>query len=312
MTRGFDANVPARKPRTKIGRVISELTAVPEPAESAATDEERERDADHVNGAAIDSPRNGGPERGTAISSERAQRPTILRDEEAAPPTSPHAGPTVTTSRSGGREQIARLRERLAAAARTRGDAAEAKDTAGAIREMVDGLRERLESSTRERTELTDALEQARAALARVEAELGKERRARAGLEAQAEERRRIADDAVAEAEALAEERDQVLYELAELRRIETEQAALLTEAEAELARREAERESAAEELAEVRSLVDLRSADAVDLEGRLQDESAARARVEARCRELEAEVARLSDAREALQSIEAMLARGR
>ena len=27
MTRGFDANVPARKPRTKLSRVISELTS---------------------------------------------------------------------------------------------------------------------------------------------------------------------------------------------------------------------------------------------------------------------------------------------
>ena len=35
MTTGFDANVPARKPRT-ISRVLTELTAVPENAKPAA------------------------------------------------------------------------------------------------------------------------------------------------------------------------------------------------------------------------------------------------------------------------------------
>ncbi len=75
-------------------------------------------------------------------------------------------------------------------------------------------------------TELT-----AVAALGRAEAELKKE----AALEAQAEERRRIAEEAVAEAAALAAERDQVLEEIAGLRGLE-DQAGLLQEAEAELA----------------------------------------------------------------------------
>jgi chromosome segregation ATPase len=288
MTRGFDANVPARKPRTKLGRVISELTSDPVtvdgvgPAEKAAPAEPTRR-ASAVNDIVVD-----------------------------AATTSRPGAPIVPARIAGGREQVARLRERLAAAARPRGTTAEAKETAGAILEMVDGLKTRLEASTRERAELSAALEQVRAALARAEAELGKERRARTALEAQAEERRRIADDAVAEAEALAAERDQVLYDLAELRRLEGEQATLLTEAEAELARRDAESGSTARELAEARSLVDLRSADAIDLEARLQDEAAARAKAETRSRELEAEVARLADAREALASIEAMLARGR
>jgi DNA repair exonuclease SbcCD ATPase subunit len=284
MKGGFDANVPARKPRTKIGRVISELTSDPQPGTTAEAVRKAEPEADAATEVTVHPLWSGG-----------------ARD------IPPHGPGRV----SGGREQIARLRERLSAAARPRGPAAEAKETASAVRERIEGLRARLEESTRERAELSEALEQARAALSRAEGELVKERRTRAALEAQAEERRRIADDAVAEAEALAAERDQVLYELAELRRLEADQAELLTEAEAELARRDAERESAAHQLAEMRSLVDLRSADAVDLEARLEDEAAGRARAEARCRELEAEVARLSDAREALESIEAMLARG-
>jgi chromosome segregation ATPase len=173
---------------------------------------------------------------------------------------------------------------------------------------MVDGLRDRIEASVRERSELTEALEEARATLAHTGTDLQKERRAREALEAQAEERRRIADDAVAEAEALAAERDQVLGELTELRRMEGEQTSLLTEVEAALAQRDAERESAARELAEARDLVDLRAAEVADLEARLRDEAAGRARAEAKCRQLEAEIARLSEARQALESIETML----
>jgi chromosome segregation ATPase len=155
---------------------------------------------------------------------------------------------------------------------------------------------------------MAKALEEARGALGRAAADIQRERRAREGLEAQAEERRRIADDAVAEAEALAAERDQVLGELAEHRRLEGEQTSLLTQVEATLAQRDAERELAARELAEARDLVNLRTAEIADLEVRLEEEAAGRARAEARCQELEAEIARLSDAHEALESIEATL----
>jgi chromosome segregation ATPase len=215
---------------------------------------------------------------------------------------------TAASLASGGHEQIARLRERLAAAAHLRSGAAEPKRTATAVREMVDGLRDRLEASVRERSELAEALEEARATLVRAGADLKQERIAREALEAQAEERRRIADDAVAEAEALAAERDQVLGELTELRRVEGEQTSLLMDVETTLVQRDAERESAARELAEARDLADLRAAEVADLEARLEDEAAGRARAEARCRELEAEIAHLSEAREALESIEATL----
>ena len=47
-------------------------------------------------------------------------------------------------------------------------------------------------------------------------------------------------------------------------------------------------------------------------IEARLEDERANRARADARCRELEAEIARLSEAREALEVIEATLHRRR
>jgi DNA repair exonuclease SbcCD ATPase subunit len=314
MTGGFDANVPARKPRTKIARVISDLTSGPQDGAEGGGDRVVVEDAAPAARDTVADSR--GDSRGDSQADYQANRPpdaAVVANHSVARVAGPSAVPPTGTSTAasptpGGREQIARLRERLAAAAHPLSGAAEPKRTAAAVREMVDGLRDRIEASVRERSELTEALEEARATLAHTGTDLQKERRAREALEAQAEERRRIADDAVAEAEALAAERDQVLGELTELRRMEGEQTSLLTEVEAALAQRDAERESAARELAEARDLVDLRAAEVADLEARLRDEAAGRARAEAKCRQLEAEIARLSEARQALESIETML----
>jgi chromosome segregation ATPase len=246
MTSGFDANVPARKPRT-ISSVLSELTAVPENGHSRSS----------IEPAAV------GP-----------------TPDVTSPPAAPKRRAPVARGKSG-RERAASLRERLAMTAHGSTGVAEPQHTAAAVRELIEAMRARLESSIEERTRLAGELEEARAALARGEAELKKERRARASLEAQAEERRRIADEAVAEAEALAAERDQVLEEIAGLRGLE-EQAALLQEAEAELA----------------------------DLDTRLQEAQSGRARSEARCRELTSEVERLSAAGAALEALEAVVRR--
>lgn len=291
MTPGFNANVAARKPRTQIGRVISELTAGPveeeDPKASPA-----EPTVEPINEAGSPPPAPAtAPADVVALPAARAPANT-----EAPPPRV-----------RGGRDQVERLRERLAAAARAPLGTTEPRQTAAAVRELVDGLRARLESSVHERTELTRALEAARTSLARVEADLQKERRTRAAVEAQAEERQRIADDAVAEAEALAAERDQVLGDLAEHRRLESEQAELLAEAEALLGRRDTERSAAARELADTRQLLDLRTAEVADLQARLEAEAADRRRLEARCKQLEGEVADLSQASEALESIDAL-----
>ena len=202
MTTGFDANVPARKPRT-ISRVLSELTAVPENGKPPATIE----------------------------LTATAPAPDVI-----PPPVAPKPSPRAARGKSGQeRAGAASLRERLAMTAHASAAGAEPQQTAARVRELIEAMRARLESAIEERTRLAGELEEARAALGRGEAELKKERRARAALEAQAEERRRIAEEAVAEAEALAAERDQVLEEIAGLRGLE-DQAALLQEAEAELA----------------------------------------------------------------------------
>jgi chromosome segregation ATPase len=235
-------------------------------------------------------------------------RPTRARSLEL---TSESKESAATTRPKGGRDQVERLRERLAAAARPPLGEVEPQRTALAVRELVDGLRARLDMVVREKSELAHALEETRASLARAEADLRKEQRSRAAVQSQAEERQRIAADAVAEAEALAAERDQVLADLTEQRRLESEQSALLLEADAVLERHDAERSTLARELAEARELVELGKAEVADLEVRLETEAADRGRIEARCRELEGEVARLGQAREALESIEA-ISRGR
>ena len=269
MTRGFEANVPARKPRT-ISRVISELTAGP----AAGAEDSKHLPAVDEGALARDLSASGFMRQGA---DDIVHTPTPA---EVAP-----AAPVKRTARveSGGRERIAKLRDRLAVTAHVPTGAAEPKQTAAAVRDMIEALRTRLEAAIEDRSRLAAELEDARAAAARGEAELRRERKARASLEAQAEERRRIADDAVAEAEALAAERDQVLEEIAELRRLE-DQGSLLQEAEAALA----------------------------DLEVRLQEAQSGRTRAEARGAELEAEVARLSAAGEALEALEALMRRGR
>jgi SWI/SNF-related matrix-associated actin-dependent regulator 1 of chromatin subfamily A len=238
VTTGFDANVPARRPRT-ISRVLTELTAV----------------ADNE----------------SAPPEPRAIEPAV-----APPPAAPKPDPRAARAKNG-KERAASLRERLAMSAR----GTEPQQTAAAVRELIEAMRARLESAIEERTRLAGELEEARAALGRSEIELKKERRARGLLEAQAEERRRIAEEAVAEAEALAAERDQVLEEITGLRGLE-DQAALLQEAEAELA----------------------------DLKGQLREAQSGRTRAEARCRELTAEVERLSAAGEALEALETLVRR--
>ena len=118
----------------------------------------------------------------------------------------------------------------------------------------------------------------------------------------------RVAAQAVAEAESLASERDLVLNELAERRRFEDAQAALLADVETALNRRDAEIAAASREASEVREMLELRVAEIADLETRLQAEAAERARVEARCQLLESDNAALAEAADALEAIKAMI----
>src|SRR5687767_855695 len=133
MSGGFQANVPVRKPRTKMARVISELTSGPPEGAEPSGDRVVEDPAPRARDAVADA----GVPRGAAVLSAAL----IARPSAAMPPRMPAASPV-----SDAREQIARLKERLAAA-QARTGALEPKRTAAAVREVVDGLRDRLESS---------------------------------------------------------------------------------------------------------------------------------------------------------------------
>ncbi len=285
MTGGFNENVPARKPRTRIGQVLTEL--VSESEEQPNGESEREPSLRL--------------ELGNAVASAAEKR-----SSDAEPPEKGRrrARPESDASRlEAGRDRIASLRERLDRAARPPVTSTEPKRAAAAVMEVVQDLRARLETAVQERSEATRALDEAREALAEVQTDLEKERKLRAAIEAQAEERARIAQEAVLEAEALAAERDQVFSELAEQRRLDDEQSELLGEAEAVLERREEERAAAAREVEDLREQLEARAAQLAETEARLESEVQERARLTARCRALESEAA---EAKEALEAIEA------
>jgi len=321
MKSGFDANVPVRKPRTAIGRVLTELTTESEADAPAAPD--RTGAADGAQRAEPAAPvtlrparepdRRGGPvnriQNVLEAVPDVAVRP-VATPVEPQPPAAATKANAEASRLASSRERIAALRERLAAAARPPVEEVEPARTAAAVREVVDELRARLESVIQERSQLAEELEEARSALARAEAEVARERKARAAAEARAEERARIADDAVAEAEAVAAERDQVLAELAERRRLDEEQAAVLAEAEAALDQRDAEKAAITRELERTRALVAAREAELADLESKLEAAAIERRGLEARCRELQAEVDRLTEATEALKAIHEAVAK--
>lgn len=300
MKTGFDASVPARKPKTQIGRALSEFTsrsATQAIEEVEDTGRALEPDAPDEAAAPVVSQPAPAPR---APQRQRSESGGSARDVLALRPDS--------SSVSTGWERVAALRERLAQTAQPRPTAIEPQHTAAAVGKLIEELRARLETALRERSETARALEETRTALARAETDLERERRARADIEARADERGQVAAQAVAEAESLASERDLVLNELAERRRFEDAQAALLADVETALNRRDAEIAAASREASEVREMLELRVAEIADLETRLQAEAAERARVEARCQQLESDNAALAEAADALEAIKAMI----
>ncbi len=308
MTGGFDTNVPARKPRTMIGQILTELASTSEATPDATDETVSVRASETRNGAPI------APAPETLRGSPA--RPTPERARDVQPPDapsgrtsggSPDAVPNAAQDASrlaAGRDRIASLRERLTRAARPPVTATEPRRAAAAVLDVVQDLRARLQAATRERSEAVKLLGDARSDLARVEAELRQERKLRAAVESRAEERARIAAEAVTEAEALAAERDQVLSELTEQRRLDDEQAALLTDADAALELGDEERAAANAEVAELRNEVEARAIHAAEMEGRLQAGIQDRTQLEARCKDLEARVAELNEAWEALDGV--------
>ncbi|MGH7467964.1 MAG: hypothetical protein ACRENP_08260 [Longimicrobiales bacterium] len=297
MKSGFEASVPTRKPKTQIGRVLTELTAQSAAPEPQTTEEDAVRElVQDTAELAVSVPASevvpAPRQRGVAEPAARVRAPIVLHQDPA-------------TRVLGDWERLAALRQRLADAAEPQSPGSEPQHTAAAVRKVIDDLRARLAAALSDRSEFERTLETTRAALTRAETELEHERRIRTHIESQADEREKVAVQAVAEAEALAAERDLVIGELAERLRLENEQSSLLAEAEAALTRHRTANEAAAREVAALR---DLRSAEVDDLETRLQAETAERSKLEIRCRELVSQVARLSETAEALDAIKEMV----
>ena len=293
MRSAFETSVSARKPKTQISRVLTEMTGQP----AAATESVEDIGIYHSVQNGLETP---------AVTTEteaapeaQAADPVVLRESAAAQDAARVSSEW---------DRLAALRKRLELAAQPPTVSTEPQHTAAAVRKHIEELRARAEGAVRDRAELAKTLEETRNALARAEAELEQERKTRRQIEAQAAEREQVAIEAVAEAEALAGERDLVLGELAERRRLQGEERGLLSDAEAALNRHRAANEAAARELADARHLLDLRATEISDLESRIQDEVAERAKVETRCRELESELARMAQTAEALASIKEMV----
>jgi hypothetical protein len=130
MTGGFDANVPARKPRTKIARVISDLTSGPQDGAEGGGDRAVVEDAapaarDTVADSRGDSRGDSQADYQADYQANRPPDAAVVANHSVARVAGPSAVPPTGTSTAasptpGGREQIARLRERLAAAANGR------------------------------------------------------------------------------------------------------------------------------------------------------------------------------------------------
>src|SRR4030081_3323888 len=109
VTTGFDANVPARKPR-RISRVPTELTASP-PAPLSV------------------------PERGN-------EKPATVDLTAESAPAAPKPGPRVAHGKNG-KERTASLREGLALTAHRSGAGAEPQQTAAPAPGLIDAMRTR-------------------------------------------------------------------------------------------------------------------------------------------------------------------------
>lgn len=247
------------------------------------------------------------------VTSEGPSAPSVAvaPDVAAGPgPNRPRVAPPAEDTVLQGRARIAELRGRLAATTRPRVTAAEVvpSDATAVVRQAVDELRARLMSALADRDTLARSLESTRDELAQAHKDLHARSVALEEARALARERAGVAEELAAEAEALAEERDQALARILDLKALDEQQTALLTEAEEALAERDRLLVEAEGELQELASLLDLRAAEAEELSSALEEKTRERDLLAARVKELEAEVQRLSGTREALAEIQRLV----
>jgi chromosome segregation ATPase len=209
-----------------------------------------------------------------------------------------------------GRARIGEFRERLHASSQAScaQTGSEPWATAEATRQAVDSFRARVSAVSRERDALTEALQLVRAELDQTKQELAAKNQALVAAEVLASERIQLANTLLGEVEVLADERDQALVRISELKGLDEQQMRLLSEAEAAITQRDEQLVSMQKTEAELHAAVRARTDDIERLTARLAERTAERDLLMDRIMHLEAEVRALNDSRGALVEIRRLL----
>ncbi|CAN0559848.1 unnamed protein product [Laminaria digitata] len=112
----------------------------------------------------------------------------------------------------------------------------------------------------------------------------------------------------MAEGEALADERDQGLMRIAELKQLDEEQAGLLTEMEDALAARTEELSETQRDMEGMRQALEAVQTDLALTEGQLDEEREARLRLTRQVEDLTAQLSRAESAKTALSEIQRLV----
>jgi hypothetical protein len=206
-----------------------------------------------------------------------------------------------------GREQVQKLREKLDTA--KRGDAAaEPWETAEATKSFVGEFRSRIEALTKERDALSGVLEMTRSDLDRAVSDLASKAKALEASDALGQERMRICEELQSEVDRLVSERDQSLSRIAELKKLDEEQNAMLRQAEDALLQRDHQLQEAASRQEELYANLQAKSMEIREVASQLSERTAERDELLDRVRRLEGDVKSLKETRDALKEIKRLI----
>ncbi len=328
MKSAFDANVPRRKPRTRLGTMLADIETPevsPEPEiEASKPKAEAPKAQAKTAEAAVTEPKKTVPDEAKATvqpqvdstpadeqatPSARIEAPKALRPaaKRAAVSRATRAAPAGEVVQAG-RDRLDALRQRLAVAERVRQPALEPALTADRVRDTVAQLKSRLDEVLTERKALLSGLEQARQALASAVSDVAREQNDRAAADALAEERGRVADALMSESEALADERDQALARISDLRLLDEEQSAVLQQMEDSLASRSEELTTSQSDAEALRGTLDATQTDLSLTIGQLEEERDNAARLSRQVADLEGQLSQAENAKSALSEIQRLV----
>jgi chromosome segregation ATPase len=323
MTNAFDANIPKRKPRTRLGGILADVDAqvretrlksLPPLGEAEAVQSGGESEsfglelAVAVEGSVrAELPLVDGSADGLAAELQKAHREGAAASTAAAqaPRT---AEPPGEDELRAGQARIAELRARLERASSSRTRALEPAAAAGRIRDTVAALRTQLQRTAQDRAELLEALRDTRRDLVQAQRDIETLRSERDESCALAAQQREVAEELLGESEALVQERDAALRRIQELRSLDSDQGALLEQLSARLAEREASLGERERELAETREALSAVEGEGELMQLRLDELQAENRRLHERVAQLEADMGSAASARDALLEIQRLV----